>query len=107
MIRFVTVKLQVEGIHYWPDADKIPAVAYLKHPHRHVFHIECGKEVEGSDREIEIIMFKHSIEAFLNNFKGDFGAMSCEMIAEMILKQFECEFVSVLEDGENGAYVCI
>lgn len=107
MNRFVTIRLQVEGIHYWPGADSIPEVSFLKHPHRHMFHVECGKRVEGSDREIEIITFKRNVEEFLQAFGGDFGAMSCEMIAEMILERFHCEWVSVSEDDENGALIAV
>ena len=34
-----------------------------------------------------------------------FGAMSCEMLAKEILKEFDCVYVSVFEDNENGAEI--
>ena len=35
----------------------------------------------------------------------EFGAMSCEMLAKEILKEFDCVYVSVFEDNENGAEI--
>jgi len=35
----------------------------------------------------------------------EFGAKSCEMLAKEIMKEFECCYVSVFEDDENGAEV--
>jgi hypothetical protein len=57
-------------------------------------------------------MFKRDIEEFLrakyydeNSRTHEFGAMSCEMLAREIYKQFGCIYVSVFEDNENGAEV--
>ena len=42
----VIVKLQVDGIHCWPDAEEVfPEVGFLSDPHRHMFHITCKKRV--------------------------------------------------------------
>ena len=35
----------------------------------------------------------------------EFGAKSCEMLAKEILKEFDCVYVSVFEDNENGAEI--
>ena len=35
----------------------------------------------------------------------EFGPMSCEMLAREILNRFDCEWVEVWEDQENGARV--
>ena len=80
--------------------------------HRHIFHIEAKKEVFHDDRDVEFIMFKRDLQDYLKQmyYKPDmrthmFGAMSCEMIAKIILNQFNCTAVTVWEDLENGAIV--
>lgn len=102
MVREIVVKLQVEGIHKWQDCP-IEDVLFLRHRHRHMFHIEVRKEVTHNDRDIEIIMLKRKITQFLGKEPIEFGNKSCEMIAELLLKAFDCTYVKVLEDNENGA----
>ena len=109
----IIVRLNVEGIHNWPDARKVyPAVGFLSDPHRHIFHIECKKLVHHDDRDIEIILFKRQIEKYLklkyyDDEDGllDLGSLSCEMLAKELLKEFDLEYCSVLEDNENGAEI--
>lgn len=112
----IIVKLEVEGMHCWPQAaDLLPEVGFLSDRHRHIFHIEARKKVTHSDRDVEIIMFKREITEFLFAEYGkhkhslvnycEFGPMSCEMIAEVLLKKFGLQYCSVLEDNENGAEV--
>lgn len=109
----VIVKLAVEGLHNWPDAKThIPEVAFLSDLHRHVFHITAKKQVLHDDRDVEFIMFKRDITEFLNNlfYSHDyrcllFEARSCEMIAREIMDKFDCCYVSVFEDNENGAEI--
>ena len=110
----IVVTLRVEGIHRWIDAPEFkPEVAYLEHPHRHIFYIKVKKVVTHADRDIEIIVFKRDILRYLQKYFDygskyqlhDFKKMSCEMIAEDILTTFEATEVEVLEDGENGAVV--
>lgn len=111
MKQTIIINLQVEGIHNWPDANKlIPEVGFLSDLHRHMFHITVEKQVNHDDRDIEIIMFKRSINEFLiRNFYDtkynmlNFKSNSCEMISLMILNHFNCTSVQVLEDGENGS----
>lgn len=100
----IIVKLQVEGLHNWENCN-IPEVDFLKYPHRHIFHIELWKEVEGSDREIEIIKLKRHIKKYLGDEPINFKGQSCEMIAEELIKQFAATKVIVLEDNENGACI--
>jgi hypothetical protein len=101
----IIVKTQFAALHNWPNCN-IKEVEFLKHPHRHTFYITCKKEVSHSDRDIEIIMLKNEINTFLyNNYEKGFGPMSCEMIAEMLLKKYELNYCMVLEDNENGAEV--
>ena len=109
----VIVKLQVEGIHWWPAAREIfPEVGFLSDVHRHIFHITCKKRVNHDDRDVEFIMFKRDIQDWLENKyynKKDrchrFGAMSCEMIARTLYEHFDLEYCSVFEDNENGAEI--
>ena len=100
----VIVRLQVDGMHNFPKAAELfPEVAFLAERHRHIFHIEAKKE---------FLMFKKDITDYLKQMyykpetrTHEFGAMSCEMIAKIILNQFNCTAVSVWEDLENGAIV--
>jgi hypothetical protein len=102
-ITLITTKLRHAGLHCYPEVN-IPSVDYLRYPHRHVFHITCKKQVSHGDREIEIITFKNEIDEWLTEqFKGDFGRMSCEHIAVALTKRFNLSYCEVLEDGENGA----
>jgi len=109
----VIVRLQVDGMHNFPAASELfPEVGFLSILHRHIFHIEAKKEVFHDDRDVEFLMFKRDIQDYLKQmfYKPDmrvhmFGAMSCEMIAKQLLKQFDCVSVTVWEDLENGAIV--
>ena len=109
----IIVSLQVEGLHSWPECP-IEEVSFLKHPHRHIFHIKAKKEVSHDDRDIEIIKLKREIRYHLLDRWGvghrgaegcDFKNMSCEMIAKKLLYKFDLCYCSVLEDNENGAEI--
>jgi len=106
MKKLIVVSLLVEGLHKWQDCP-LPEVYFLVNLHRHVFHIKAKKEVTHNNRDIEIILFKKSITEYLNNKKEGsfiyFGNMSCEMIAQELILQFDLYSCEVLEDGENGA----
>lgn len=106
----IIVKLQVEGIHKWPNAPD--GVGFLRYDHRHVFYIICKKIVSHLDRDIEIIEFKREITNYLSRqyFNSRinclfFGSKSCEMIAMELVANFDLSYCSVLEDNENGAEV--
>lgn len=109
----IVVRLQIEGLHCWPAAKEVfPEVGFLSDLHRHIFFIELKKKVYHDDRDIEFIMFKRDVQNYLftkyyNVSKRcyDFSSMSCEMIAKELLNHFDCDFVSVFEDNENGAEV--
>ena len=108
----IVVKLQYEALHNWPGVTNMlpdqPWIHMLKDKHRHIFHITLEKEVTHSDRDVEIILFKQKVlkelEATFGR-PGDLGSMSCEMLAERLLKNYDCQAVEVLEDNENGAKV--
>ena len=107
----IIVNLQVEALHFWKDAKKhAPDVAFLSHPHRHIFHICAKKAVSHSDRDVEIILFKRELSCYFerNYFDGElavcnFQGKSCEMICEDLMEAYDLDYVSVLEDNENGA----
>lgn len=108
----IIINLQVEGMHSWPEAKTImPQMSFLSSPHRHIFYIECQKSVNHWDRDIEIIDFKRKVISFLDSFYEEeinmlnFENYSCEKLGELILKEFDCDSVKVLEDNENGAIV--
>ena len=74
-----------------------------------MFHITLKKQVFHDDRDVEFIMFKRQVQNYLQKYyRNDyqchfFGPNSCEMIAKELLDQFDCVYVSVWEDNENGA----
>ena len=98
----VWVTFQLEGIHSWP-ACPFEEVSFLRHPHRHMFHIKAHKEVTHSDRDVEFIMLKREMMDYMlekwgsNGIKSSdphcptmkFGAMSCEMIAKDLIERFD------------------
>lgn len=119
MSTHILVKSQFEGTHYYRDAPE--EVAFLRHPHRHVFHVEAQIEVFHSDRELEFIMVKRALEKHLACYTSSHaGSYSCEMVAESVqswaketypslhanetLRPRRVE-VKVFEDNENGAYI--
>ena len=106
----IIVKLQYEATHNWPGVAEVlpnqPEIHFLQYPHRHIFHITMEKAVTHSDRDIEIILFKRKVLKELEScYSGNLQNMSCEMLAEQLLKIYDCISVEVLEDNENGAKV--
>jgi hypothetical protein len=103
----VIVRLELEGLHNWPAAQGVfPEVGFLSSMHRHKWFITAKKRVNHDDRDVEFIMFKRDIEYYNTESRThEFGAKSCEMLAKEILKEFDCVYVSVFEDNENGAEI--
>ena len=105
----VIVRLQIEGTHQWQECN-IKEVDFLRNRHRHIFYVECEKQVIDTEREIEIIRLKRQIETHIEKTFGkpaEFGNRSCEMIAVLLAKDFGLLSCQVLEDNENGARVTI
>jgi len=100
----IVLNLAIEGIHFWEGCN-IEEVMFLKNEHRHIFYIEIHKEVSHLDRDIEIIKLKREIKNWFGPEPVQFGGKSCEMIADGLLEAFDCCYVKVLEDNENGAIV--
>lgn len=104
----ILINTSFEGIHKYEDAPN--EVAYLRDPHRHIFHVNVEMEVFHTDRELEFIMVKHELDKYIN--KEPFSlSSSCEKIATMICRYLlnlygERRIIcTVLEDGENGGRV--
>ena len=107
----IIVKTRFMGIHQWSDAPD--EVSFLRHPHRHIFHIKVELPVYHDDRELEYFM----VTGIINNMIGNLTSAwlknkSCEHIAKIICNQLciyykrNCS-VEVTEDNENGSRVVI
>ena len=104
----IIVQTSFEGCHRFANA---PAeVAFLRQPHRHIFHVKVEMEVFHDDRELEFILVKRAIEDFVSSYDYDVNS-SCEQLATSISnfllgvygdRKVICQ---VLEDGENGGCV--
>lgn len=101
------------GLHCWPSCN-IEKVNFLQHPHGHTFHFRLYFKVDELDRELEFFDVKDKIISFIEHeFSSDeipshmvdFGAMSCEHIATLLLNAFNASKVEVSEDGLDGAIV--
>lgn len=114
MQRCVICAVDVEGFHHWPGAPD--NLSYLRTRHRHVFQIRIEFEVSHGDREVEINQRQTEIKSYLlqkyipadscrQDRACEFGAMSCEQIAEELLEHFGAVSCQVLEDGYGGARI--
>lgn len=83
--RTVTVEWQLDGYHNWPDATS--QRKYLASKHRHRFHFAVTIPVNHNERDIEFHdLLEHCQQLVNPNNKQtiDFGAASCETIAETL-----------------------
>lgn len=110
MLTWVYCTLELERLHRWKEAKKIPEVAYLSYLHRHLFQIRVDVQVFSDNREIEFHMLKHRVQKYVNEQPEVIG--SCEMLAKDIVTFLEKAYgsgrkfrVQVSEDGECGASV--
>ena len=110
MKKLIVVRTQFEGTHRYPDAPD--EVAFLRYPHRHVFHVELQIEVYHDDRELEFIIVKRDLDAYIKWMFESCIDKSCEAMAELIRSyaherwgEHRLVNVGVFEDGENGAWV--
>ena len=106
-MKMIWVTFQKEGIHCYTDAPD--EVAFLRHPHRHMFHFKVSLEVFHTDREVEFIMFKRELETLYGRGTLELDYKSCEMLAEDLEKYILTKYpsrhynIEVSEDNENGA----
>ncbi len=103
----IFITTQFEGIHCYPDAPE--EVAFLRSPHRHMFHVRIDLEVRHDNRDVEFIMFKREIDKYIAVNITEMQHRSCEMICKILLayvsEHYEDRNITVVvsEDGENGA----
>jgi len=99
--RQIIVTTEWVGFHSWDDAPD--EVSFLRNKHRHKFNCRVALPVSHNDRDKEFFMVKRGLDEFV----ADFSVFndSCEGYAEMLLEEFDADWVEVFEDGENGARV--
>ena len=103
----IWVTFEKEGIHCYPDAPD--EVAFLRHPHRHMFHFRVEVEVFHDDRDLEFILLKRDLMLLYSDSVLTLDNKSCEMIATDLFKYINEWYpgrnvsIEVSEDGENGA----
>lgn len=104
----VWVTFRRPGMHRWPDAPE--ETAYLRSPHRHVFHFRVWISVEHDDREIEFHAFLAWIESLYDHRTLNLDYRSCEMLADELYQRISARhpgrevWIEVSEDGENGSF---
>ena len=114
----IWITFEQEGWHCWPEA--VGSRAYLKHPHRHMFHFRVELEVKEQNREIELHDFKEWCHQQLQDGFGRFGTSlfgldfetcSCEQLAyemcQVVVSEHQSRWCAceVSEDSECGARV--
>jgi len=112
--RWVIARTQFRGLHHWPHCP-IDEVGFLRHLHRHVFHVTVSVEVSDADREVEFFILQRMVDSIIakrfprKDESFVVAARSCEMIADEIYEGLQGEFgdrevkIAVSEDGENEA----
>jgi len=118
------VTYRFAGIHRWPTAPD-GDTAFLRYPHRHIFHVTLGVVVAGLNRELEFLQLQERLRVAISAVGSfspihvdvtpgvtyvDLDDLSCEMLATRLFTEFttsgyEVTFVEVSEDGENGARI--
>ena len=112
--RQIWITFQHEGMHQFraaADAPKLQDVAFLAHPHRHMFHFRVSIDVFHNDRDIEFIQFKRWCEGLYNTDTLVLNHKSGEMIADDLYVQIGSKYpnrnvtIEVSDDGENGCAI--
>jgi len=112
MKTYVYVTHRFVAFHRWQNAPE--ERAYLKHPHRHLFHVKACVNVNPvGDRDVEFHDLLELVKDRCSRFESAGASpwpFSCESFAEMIgsyliERGLILKSVEVSEDGENGAIV--
>lgn len=108
----VIVTVIIPGFHYWEGATE--GVDFLSALHFHNFFIVAYKQVTDLDREIEYFEFADKIKTFINERfpirhmapqSVNFGTMSCEQIATILVEEMKLSACEVWEDKLFGSKV--
>ena len=109
----IWITFDKEGTHCYPAAATDPTlkdVAFLGHPHRHLFKFKVHIEVTHNDRDIEFILFKRWCQNLYDQGTLILDSRSCEMIADELFLNIATKYpnreiwIEVSEDGENGCF---
>lgn len=109
MKKQVICKITIEGFHNYPQPPK--QVSFLSDIHRHQFEITFAYDVKHLNRDVEIFIQRDEVQDYLYEAYGNpcqFGAMSCEHIANEILEFIEPDggvWVEVWEEKTGGARI--
>lgn len=111
--RWIIVRFDFIGFHFWAAAPD--DIAYLRLNHRHKFMVELEVSVKHDDREVEFHQLLRVAKNYLGSDKDkdvELGMKSCEMLAEEFIvvasqtygdeRRYRC---TIWEDGEVGARV--
>lgn len=114
MTIWAVMRTRFEGIHNYPKAPD--EVSFLRHPHRHMFHVTVHLEQFHDNRDVEFLMFltwlrSELFDAGMISIDGqvELGHVSCESLARKIALIINVKHpdrrlkIEVSEDGENGA----
>jgi len=111
---FAIMRTRYVGLHAWPDAPE--EQAYLRSPHRHVFHVKLCIEQPAEQLNGRNVEYHEVLARFKETFDFDDWSRqtSCEFMAADLCRWAQHHYGSwrevscrIMEDGENGAKVII
>lgn len=90
---------QFAAQHFWVNAMSVPSVGFLKHAHRHLFHVRAEVQVpsciQDKDRAIEFITLRNQVDNFVKSqYAGKTHGKSCETFAREISNFVRMQFLT-------------
>jgi hypothetical protein len=107
--KWVWVKFQKSGFHYYPGADE--DVGYLASKHRHLFKFKVKVEVFHNDRDVEFHGLLNFCESLFDGKILDIDFKSCEMLCDDLHGHLISRYpdrdmvIDISEDGECGSSI--
>lgn len=111
MTTLITSRFTVPGMHCWPGAHETRA--YLRDPHRHLFHVEVTIPVNHDERDTEWHDLNQVAQEIVDDMADRienglhyFGARSCETLARQLFTELDENGLDVhsVEWGEDGEF---